>query len=248
MTAPAAPPTQRPSPMLALATTYRLLLRGQLTRLRALGLLSLGVIGIVLAAVTRSSDNVAESATNLLADYGLGIVAPVCTLWVASSLLGDLVEDRLLVYLWLKPVSSWVLPASALAATLTIMIPLVVVPLAIAAAVTGIGELIVPMVAATTLAVLGYSGLFIALGTRFNRALWWGLLYILVWENSIARIADGTARLAIRSYVVSILSRAGDVSISLANRSPTASVAVPTAVAVAGVAVSAWILRNRDID
>jgi len=244
----ASPPTQRPGPMLAFTTTYRLLLHGQLTRLRALGLLSLGLIGIVLAAVTRAANNVPEAATNLLADYGLGIVAPVCTLWVATSLLGDLVEDRLLVYLWLKPVSSWVLPASAVAATLTIMIPLVVVPLAIAAAVTGIGELVVPMVLATTLAVLGYSGMFVALGTRFNRALWWGLNYTLVWENSIARIADGTARLAIRSYVVSILSRASDVSIALADRSPTASVLVPATVAVAGIAVSAWILRNRDID
>ena len=237
-----------PAPATAFAAVYRFFLRGQLTRLRALGLFTLGALSIVLTAVTRTSDDVVDAATNLLAEYGLGVVAPVCTLWVASSLMGDLIEDRLLAYLWLKPVASWVLPAAAIAATLTIMLPLVVAPLTIAAVVSGVDDLIVPTLVASTLAVAAYSGLFVTLSSRFSRALWWGLLYILVWENAIARIADGTARLAVRSYVVSILSRATDVDISLADRSAASSVIVPLAIAATGIAVSSWILRRRDID
>ncbi|MFV2038719.1 MAG: hypothetical protein ACC660_00585, partial [Acidimicrobiales bacterium] len=79
--------TQGPGALTAFSTVYRLLLRGQLTRLRALGLLALGAVAILLMAVVRSSDDVVESATELLAEYGLGIVAPVATLWIATSLL-----------------------------------------------------------------------------------------------------------------------------------------------------------------
>ena len=106
----------RPSSVDAFVALYRLFLRGQLTRLRALGLLGLGAISIILTAVARTSDDVTDTATNVLAEYGLAVVAPVCTLWVATSLLGDLVEDRPLAYLWLKPIPRWVKPAAAVAA------------------------------------------------------------------------------------------------------------------------------------
>lgn len=239
---------QRPSSLDALTALYRLFLRGQLTRLRALGLLALGAISIILTAVARTSDDVADTATGVLAEYGLGVVAPVCTLWVATSLLGDLVEDRLLAYLWLKPIPRWAMPAAAVAAVLTIMVPVVVVPLTIAAIVSGVSDLVVATAVASLLAVAAYAGLFVALGSRFTRALWWGLLYILVWENAVARIADGTAQLAVRSYVVSILSRATDVDLALADRSPAASVIVPIAIAFGGIAVATAVLRRRDVD
>lgn len=241
-------PRSRPSSLDALVTVYRLFLRGQLTRLRALGLLTLGALSIVLTAVARTSDDVVDVATTVLAEYGLGIVAPVCTLWVATSLLGDLVEDRLLAYLWLKPVARWVMPVAAVGAVLTIMIPIVVVPLVIAAAVSGVTELVAATALAAVLAVTAYAGLFVAFGSRFSRALWWGLLYILVWENAIARIGDGTAQLAIRSYVVSILSRATDIDLALADRPPVASVVVPLVIAISGAFIATAVLARRDID
>ena len=179
---------------------------------------------------------------------GLAVVAPVCTLWVATSLLGDLVEDRLLAYLWLKPVARWVMPTAAVAAVLTIMVPVVVVPLTVAALVSGVSELVVATAVAALLAVVAYAGLFVAAGARFTRALWWGLLYILVWENAVARIADGTAQLAVRSYVVSILARATDVDLALADRSPAASIIVPLLIAAVGVAAATAVLSRRDID
>lgn len=244
----AAPVVRRPSTADALIQLYRLFLRGQLTRLRAFGLLTLGAISIILTAIARTSDDVADAATSILAEYGLAVVAPICTLWVASSLLGDLVEDRLLAYLWLKPIPRWVMPTAALGAVLTVMVPVVVVPLTIAAVVSGVADLVVATMVASLLAVTAYGGLFVALGARFSRALWWGLAYVLVWENAIARIADGTAQLAVRSYVVSVLSRATDVDLSLADRSATASVAVPIVLAIAGVGLATWSLSRRDVD
>ncbi len=240
--------SRRPGTADAFIQLYRLFLRGQLTRLRAFGLLTLGAISILLTAVSRTADDVADSATTVLAEYGLGIVAPICTLWVATSLLGDLMEDRLMAYLWLKPLPKWIMPAAAVAAVLTVMVPVVVVPLTIAAVVSGVGDLVAATLLASLLGVAAYGALFVAFGALFNRALWWGLLYILVWENAIARIADGTAVLAVRSYLVSILSRATNVDLALADRSSVASVVVPLAVAAGGTVLATVFLQRRDID
>lgn len=242
--------TGRRGPAAATAFTalYRLFLRGQLTRLRAIGLLALGAVAVLLSVVARSDDDPLDAAANVIAEYGLTIVAPVCTLWIATSIIGDLAEDRLLAYLWLRPIGRWLLPSAAFGATCTVMLPLVVAPLTIAAAASGQGELIVPTLIASTLAVAAYGGIFVTLGARFSRALWWGLVYVLVWENAVARLADGTARLAVRSYVTTVVARATDVELTLADRGSAAMIAVPVAIAAAGLVLSAWILRTRDID
>ena len=240
--------THSPSSADAFVQLYRLFLRGQLTRLRAFGLLTLGAIAIVLTAIAPTTEEPLEFAVGVLAEYGLVIVAPVCTLWVASSLLGELVEDRLLAYLWLKPVPRWIMPAAALGAVLTVMVPLVVAPLTVAAAVSGFGELVVPTLTASLLAVAAYGGVFVALGARFSRALLVGAGYILVWENIIARLSDGAALVSVRGYVVSILSQATDVDLALADRSTAASIIVPIGIAIAGVALGAVVLTRSDID
>lgn len=237
-----------PAPATAFVALYRLFLRGQLTRLRAIGLLALGAVAVLLAVVTRGDDDPLDAAANVIAEYGLTIVAPVCTLWIATSIIGDLAEDRLLAYLWLRPIGRWIVPTAALAATITVMVPLVVAPLTIAAAASGQGVLVAPTLLASSLAVAAYAGIFITLGARFTRALWWGLLYILVWENAVARIADGTARFAVRSYVNTVVARATDVDLSLASRGPVTMVVVPLLIAAAGIALSTWIMRTRDID
>lgn len=236
-----------PSTLSSLGRLYQLFLRGQLTRLRAVGLFVLSALAIVLTAVSRGADDPLDASTIVIAEYGLGIVAPVCTLWIASSLLGDLNEDRLLVYLWLKPIPRWLLPTAALGATVTIMVPVVVVPLAIAAAVSGESVLVAPTIAATLLAIAAYGAVFVAFGARFSKALWWGLLYLLVWETAIARIGD-ISRFSIRSYPVSLLSRATEVRLDLDGRAEWAAVAIPLVLVVAGVVAATAILNRRDID
>lgn len=236
-----------PSPV-AFGAIYHLFLHGQLTRLRSIGLGALSSVAVLLAILARTDDDPLRTATEVMANFGLGVVLPVCTLWVAAGLIGDIAEDRLLAYLWIKPISVWTIPAAAVAATTTIMLPLVVVPLVAAALVSGDADLVSATVIACALGVVGYAGPFVALSTRFSRALWFGLGYILVWENAIARIADGTARLAIRSYIHSVLERATDVPLDLADRAVWSTYTVPLAASGAGIALGTWILRRRDID
>ena len=237
-----------PASGVALGSIYRMFLRGQLTRLRAVGLLLLSVVAIILAFHARTDDAPVRTATEIMAEYGLTVVVPVCTLWIASSLVGELIEDRLMAYLWLKPIPKWIVPAAALAATVTIMVPLVVIPLTIAASISGDGPLITATVIASLLGVTAYGGLFVMLGVRFSRALWWGLAYVLVWENAVARLTDGTAQVSVRSYLASIVSRLTDVDLSLADRSAAASYIVPIAISIVAVALAAVFLQRRDVD
>ena len=120
----------------AFPTLFRLLIRLQTTRGRLIGLGLLSGASILLAIITRGADDPSRAGAELLAEYGLGVVAPVCTLWLGASAIGDLVEDRTLVYLWLRPIPRWQLGAAAVASTLVIVAPLVGVPLVVAAALT----------------------------------------------------------------------------------------------------------------
>lgn len=238
----------RPTTTSSFSVLFHLFLRQHASRGRLLGLASLGALGIVLALVTRSADDPSDAGTQLIAELGLGLIAPISALWIASSMFSDLTEDRLLAYVWLRPIPRWHLAVAGAAATLAVVLPLVVVPLTVAAAVSGADNLVGATAGASALASVGYTGVFLWAGSRTTRALWWGLLYMLVWENGLARLDDGIARLAIRSYPESLLARATDVGLRLDGRAPWAIVVVPVALLALGTWLTARRLDRHDVD
>ena len=121
-----APARARSSRFFAL---YRLLLRTQITVPRLLGIGALGALSVVIGVFARLDDNPAQAAADAVSGYGLGILVPLATLWLGTSAIGDLVEDQLLVYLSLKPVPRWQLPAAAVLATVSVVVPLTALPL-----------------------------------------------------------------------------------------------------------------------
>ena len=230
------------------AALYLLLLRLLVTPMRIAGVLALGSLEVLLGVLARGDDDPLRATTEFALAYGFGLVLPLATAWLATSSIGDLVEDRLLVYLWLKPVPRWQLPTAAVLATATIVVPLVMVPLLVTAVVAGATELLGSLVLASVLAVFAYSGVFVAAGLWLRRALWWCLLYILVWENGLARAVDGAARLSIASYAQSLVADAAGVEIAYADRLPAASLSVPLAVGLAGLALAVIRYRRTEID
>ena len=230
------------------AALYRLLLRLLVTPMRIAAILALGSLGVLLGVLARGDDDPLRATTEFALAYGFGLVLPLATAWLATSSIGDLVEDRLLVYLWLKPVPRWQLPTAAVLATVTIVVPLVAVPLVVTAVVAGATELLGSLVLASVLAVFAYAGVFVAVGLWLRRALWWCLLYILVWENGLARAVDGAARLSIASYSQSLVANAADVDIAYADRLPAASIVVPLVVGVAGLVLAVIRYRRTEID
>ena len=126
--------------------------------------------------------------------------------------------------------------------------PLVTIPLVIAAALTGAGgSLVVGTVAGVTISMVGYIGLFVALGLRVKRALPWGLLYILIWEGFVANGNATAARLAVRSYGRSTLSAITGVSLRLAEISAPWRWAMPFVVAFVALAYATRRLSRQDV-
>ena len=243
------PRAAKVSPGTSIPTYYRMLLRGQLTKGRMLGLGVLSGISILLGFVARTVEDIEEeAAVDILSNYSVALLIPLAALILATPMLGNLVEDRLLVYLWLKPVPRWHLAIAAYAAAVTTLLPVVVVPVVLTAILAGQSGLIIPALLASIIGVLAYSGIYLLLGVRFSWGLWLGLLYLVLWENVLSRLGDGMARLSIRSYLFSILQRGTDIELDLADRASWASFVIPIVVAVVAVALTAQTLASKDID
>jgi ABC-2 type transport system permease protein len=227
---------------------YRLLLRTQVTLPRLLGIAGLGALAVLIGLFARWDDNPAQAAADAVASFGLGILVPLATLWLGTSVVGDLIEDRLLVYLWLKPVPRWQLPAAAVLATATVVVPLTAIPVAAAALAAGAGDVVVPAVLAVALGALAYSGLFVAAGIWFKRAIWWGLAFVLIWEQVAAYSAQGTAKFTVLGWASSVLGLAPDIEVQLEAGSTPVAIVVLLAIAVGGWLVGVWRYRRADVD
>jgi ABC-2 type transport system permease protein len=238
----------RPRAGSSLVALYRLLLRTQVTVPRLLGVGGLAGLAVLLGVLARWDDNPVRAAADGVAAYGLGVVVPLAALWFGTSAIGDLIEDRLLVYLWLKPVPRWQLPAAAVLATITLVAPLTAVPLAVAALAAGAAEVALWALLASTLAVCAYAGLFVAAGVWFRRGVWWGLAFVLIWENAVAYGAEGAARFTVTSWARSVLSQAPGVEVPLDGRPAAAALVALPAVAVAGWLAATFRYRRADVD
>jgi ABC-2 type transport system permease protein len=229
---------------------YRLVLRHQLTWGRATVVLGLGFLtALVALAVGSGSNHQTSDGTELINAVAFTTIVPICALMFASSALGDMVDDRTLVYVWLTPVSRVWLALAATLASITVALPLALVPLTIAAAATGAGpELVWATALATAVGTIGYCGLFTALGLRFRRALVWGIAYILVWEGFVATASDAAATLSLRAYTASILSQATGVGLRLGTLTMASGIIVPPLVGLAAVGLTTWLLTRTDVD
>lgn len=242
--------TVAPSAARAWWTTVRLMVGTVLTRGRLAAVAAVSLVGLLtaVAIATGDLDDPREAAGGMLGALGLTVLVPLTALLVGSATLGDPVEDRTLVYLWLRPVPRWVLATAATTATVAVTVPLTVVPLVAMAALTGTGGSIVAGTAlATLVGAVGYSGLFCWLGLRVRRSLAWGLAYILIWEGFVANAGSGAARLAVRSWTRSVLARVADVDLSLADASLVNGLLVPPLVAVVATVLAARRLRAMDV-
>lgn len=229
---------------------FRLVLRTEVTRGRAFSLGAVGLLGLLLAfAVSRVRPfDRPEAAYRFVQGYGLSLLVPITALVFASAALGDPAEDGTLVYLWHRPIARGRLAAAAFGAAVCIAVPFAIVPTTLAAAVSGASAgLVRGALFASALAVVGYCGLFLALGLLVRRALAWGLAYVLIWEGFVARSGTGAARLSILVYARSLLAAQAHHPPPRLSASVPVAVVVPLVVGAAAVAGAAWLLRRLDV-
>jgi ABC-2 type transport system permease protein len=238
----------RPDTLVSFLALYRLLLRTQITVARLLGIAALGALSLLLGLFAHLDDNSTQAAVDVVSNYGLGILVPFATLWLGTSAIGDLVDDRLLVYLWLKPVARWQLPAAAVLATVSVVVPLTAIPLTVSTLAAGAGDVASAAFLAASFAALAYAGLFVAAGIAFRHAVWWGLAFVLIWENVVTHTVDGAARFTVSGWASSVLGLAPDVDVSHEAGSAGAAFVVLAAITVAGWLIATWRYRRADVD
>ena len=241
-------PAPRATAIAPVGVVYRVLLRELLSVGRFAVIAALGLTALASGLAIGLNDGTPERAAELMEDFGLVVVLPVVALLFASAVIGDLREDRTLVYLWLRPMAPWVVPVAGLAAACTVVLPAVGVPLVASAAIAGAdGAVITGTVLAVLLGTLAYGAVFVLASVVIKRVLLWGLAYILIWEGFIAG-SDGAARLAIRSYTSSILSDLSDVALGLGVHSAGTALAVLIPVIVIATGLSVVRFRRATVD
>jgi ABC-2 type transport system permease protein len=234
----------------AFGALYRLVLRHQITRGRLLLFAVITGIAVLLGwVIGRSSGDLAQDGADVVSLFGFGLVVPVVALVLGSAALGNWVEDETLVYVWLRPVSRWVVAAAATLAAATVAVPVIVGSMTLLAALASAGDsgVIVGTAIGTALGGLAYTALFVAVGLIIRRALLWGLVYVFIWEFFVARSGTGAARLSINSYAASILAHWSEIEIRLADRGVTASYIVLAAVTAVAVGFTTWRLTRANV-
>jgi ABC-2 type transport system permease protein len=237
-------------PLRAMTIAYRVVL-GQLKspgRIIALLSLSLTVIVAGFAIGTSDTSDITDGAS-MIANLGFAVIIPVVCLVFAGGALGDLREDKTLVYLWLRPMDRWPIVVGAALAALTLAAPITFPPVVVAAALTRVGGgLVGATVIATLVALVAYTSIFTLLGVALKRHIVWGLAYILIWEGFIALGGRGVAQFAIRKYTRSILADQTGASLRTADFSTITGIIVPLVVSAAVLVLASFRLARQDID
>jgi ABC-2 type transport system permease protein len=237
------------APGAAIALSYQVVLRQLTSRSRIIGLLLLALVAPISGFALGSSDPSLDDSVRLIAGVGLGLVLPVVALVFAGAAIGDLRDDKTLVYLWLRPMDRWPIVLGAALAAGTLAAPITIVPIVLAAILTGAGNGIVAgTLLATVVGLVAYVAVFTLFGVWLKRFIVWGLAYILIWEGFIAQAGAGVARIALRKYTRSILVDRTGADLDLADFSLATAVITPVVVALLAIAVAAWRLANQDVD
>jgi ABC-2 type transport system permease protein len=230
---------------------YRILLRTSVTRGRLLAFLAAGALIDLIAYAIRVSDYASREADafSVLDVAALALYVPVVALVFSTSSLGDLASDGTLVYIWLRPVARWKVVVVALAATLTVTLPLTLIPSWLAVVLAGASlQLFWATTAATALATGAYVAIFTGFGLRVRHALIFGLGYVVIWEAGIASIGKGPAALSIRHYAESLLGHMSHQAlpgVDQADQGPALIVLI--AVTLVGFVLTTVFLARQDV-
>jgi ABC-2 type transport system permease protein len=184
----------------------RVTLRALLGRRRSLVLLPLPVLLILLAIPVRSAEDVDRWTVNIIGGLGVGTILPLISLIVSTSVLGSEIEDGSAIQLLAKPVPRIDIILTKLVVAIGVTTAFVALPVFVAGVVatgTVSGLTLGFTVGALVCAVL-YSAIFVMLSVLTRRAVAAGLLYVLLWENSLSNLLSGARVLSVRQYMLRI--------------------------------------------
>lgn len=139
-------------------------------------------------------------------------ILPIVALTVATTALGNELEDKTLSNLTLAPVARWRIVAAKLGASATLIVPVIAASGAasVLIAFTGAGlggsaRAAAAVGVALAVGALVYASLFVWLGLFSSRPLAIGLLYVFVWEGLFSSFVEGVKYLSVRQYTLGIV-------------------------------------------
>lgn len=218
------------------------------TKGRIIAMLLVAAAGMGIGLVLRREEVSSSDITAFVSEFGLAIFVPLVALVIATASLGSLVEDKTLIYFWLRPIGRWKIAAAALLAGFIVLIPLILIPMGALGAIAGSSS-VGGALAGAAVGLVAYTSIFTMFGLFTQRALAWGLLYVLIWEGLIAGFSRSAGWLAIRTYANGAMSRVSDQELLIDNP-PTMStiVIVTVSIAVACFAITTWRLNTMTVD
>lgn len=243
-------PSRHVAPLAGVKLVYSVIIRQIISRGRIFGLGALSCLAIVIGFALGATDDVTLSdGVDVIGGLAFTVIIPAVALVFASGALGDLREDRTLVYFWLRPLDRWPIAVGAMLAAITVVLPLTLIPIGASAILSGVGNgILLGTLIAGAAAVVAYVAVFTVFAVYLKRSIVWGLAYILIFEGFIASAGAGIARFSIRKYTRSILQDQVGIPSNNWNYSVGYSLAVLAGVVVVAVVLAARRLDNLDVD
>jgi ABC-2 type transport system permease protein len=183
-------------------------------------------------------------------------IVPLATLILATATLGNELSDRTIVYVVIKPVSTWRIVLEKFIGTFIVTGAAFVVGVVITWLVVVLGpetpksSALPALLIASLIGVAAYGAVFLFISLVIPRALLVGVIYILLWESLLARFIPGIRILSIRHFIQSIfvhLLNDPTVTIAQATRLSSALI-VLIFVVIVSLVLAALRLRQMNLD
>jgi ABC-2 type transport system permease protein len=221
-------------------------------RMIALGLLAcMPALAGLAEAFIHTAPNPGRFTALVVQRLALPAVAALVTIIIAASTLGDEREDATILYLTATPLARWRITVGAAAAAWLVASALVVPFSVIAAAAPGTISLTGTVwVAGAALIECGaYAAVFVGASLVTRRPVVIGIVYVLVWEGTIASFAPSAARFSISAYarVIAAHGLGADGAAAAPNIALAGAVAVLIIVSAAALAGASRALRRVEL-
>lgn len=210
-----------------------------------LGLVALPVLAAVVFRVGETTTTSARFADNVTRTLIGSAILPLVMLLFATSAFGNELADRTLGYLALKPVARWRIVLPKLAAAFVVGgLPVAVSGFLAVALVDG-GALRGALATGAGLLVgaAAYAALFTWAGLATRHALLIGLVYVFVWEATLAAYLDGIRFLSIRRYTLAVIHGLDDARLATVDN-PLSGRAAIVGAAIVVVGFTALTVRK----
>jgi ABC-2 type transport system permease protein len=210
-----------------------------------LGLVALPVLAALVFRTGESTTTSARFADNVTRTLIGSAILPLVMLLFATSAFGNELVDRTLGYLALKPIARWRIVLPKLAAAFVVGGLPVAASGSVAVALVDGGALRGALATGAGLLVgaAAYAALFTWAGLATRHALLMGLVYVFVWEATLAAYLDGVRFLSIRRYTLAVIHGLDGARLATIDNPLSAGVAL-VAAAIVVVGFTALTVRK----